>query len=79
MLTTKEYTLLLGNGCDDVKILPNTPIEPFEGDYTVTAYARLVDDETKEIVMLHPGQKIKGVGTVEKPKVKRRRKVNNVD
>lgn len=68
MLITKEFSLLYGQGCDDRRILPGTPFEPFEGEYIVSAYARIRDEETGEIITLTPGQRISGVGTIEEPK-----------
>ncbi len=70
MYTTREYTRLVGNGCDDVTIKPNVEFKAFEGNYTVTSYARIKDTESDEVIILKPGDKIKGVGKVVKPKTK---------
>ena len=75
--TTREYTRLIGNSCDDVTITPNTEFKAFEGDYTVTCYALIKDTESDEVIILKPGDKIKGVGKVVKPKPKRKRKVSD--
>ena len=75
--TTREYTRLVGNGCEDVTIKPNVEFKSFEGDYTVTSYARIRNTESDEIITLKPGDRIKGVGMVVKPKAKRKRKVSN--
>ena len=75
MFTTREYTRLVGNGCGDVTITPNKEFKAFEGDYTVTCYANIKNTETDEFIILKPGDKIKGIGKVEKPK--RKRKVND--
>ena len=82
MLITKEFSLLYGQDCEDKRIVPGTPFEPFEGNYIVSAYARIRDEETGEIITLTPGQRITGVGKVpakteEKPKPKRKRKVKD--
>ena len=74
MYSTREYTRLVGNGCDDVTIKPNVEFKAFEGDYTVTSYALIKDTESDEVIILKPGDKIKGVGKVVKPKLKRKRK-----
>ena len=83
MLITKEFTLLYGQGCEDRRIIPGIPFEPFEGEYIVSAYARIRDKETGEIITLTPGERISGVGKVEKqepikaePKPKRKKKVD---
>ncbi len=66
MYTTREYTLLKGDGCDDVTIKPNTEFKAFEGDYTVTCYANIKNTETDEVIILKPGDKIKGISKVIK-------------
>ena len=68
MYTTREYTRLIGNGCDDVTINPNTEFKAFEGDYTVTCYALIKDTESDEVIILKPGDKVKGVGKIESGK-----------
>ena len=75
MYTTREYTRLAGNGCNDVTIKPNVEFKAFEGDYTVTCYALIKDTESDEVIILKPGDKIKGIGKVVKPKPKRKKKV----
>lgn len=77
MLTTREYTRLYAPDGSSRDIKPNVEFEPFEGEYTVGSYARIRDTETDEIITLLPGQKITSVGTVAKPKPKRKRKVKN--
>jgi len=72
MYTTNEYTVLLGQECEDVTIYPNKPFEAFEGDYIVSNFARIVNPDTKEVINLAPGSRIKGVGEVKKPKRKRK-------
>jgi len=77
MLITKEFSLLIGQGCEDRKILPGIPFEPFEGNYTVASYVRLKDDVTGEVFILSPGEKITSVGRVRKPKSKRKTRVKD--
>ncbi len=77
MYTTREYTRLVGNGCEDVTITPNKEFKAFEGDYTVTCYANIKNTETDEVIILKPGDKIKGIGRVVKPKPMRKRKVTD--
>lgn len=81
MLVTKEYSLLLGQDCEDKRILPGTPFEPFEGKYIVSSYARIKDEESGDVYVIKPGDKITGVGVVEKPKPKpkARRKVKDAE
>lgn len=70
MYYTSEYSVLRNNGeGEDIVIKPNTPFNAFEGDYTVTSFARVRDSETNEIVTeLAAGQNTKGVGIIPKPK-----------
>ncbi len=77
MLVTREYTMLYSKDGNHLKILPNVEFKPFEGNYTVGSYARIRDSETGEITTLRPGQEITGIGKVEKPKPKRKRKVKD--
>ena len=79
MLVTREYTRLFSTDGEDRLIKPNIEFAPFEGEYTVGSYARIRDTETGEIITLLPGQKITGIGTVEKPKPKRKRKVKDAE
>ena len=75
MLITKEYSLLVGqNGCADRRILPGVEFEPFEGDYIVSSYARIKYVDSSIHITIKPGERIKGIGTIEKPKRKRKAK-----
>ena len=76
MYITNEYTVLKGIDGKDVTIKPGVPFEAFEGEFTVTSYARVVNVETKEVeIVLAPGAKVKGVGKMAevKPKATRKR------
>ncbi len=66
MYTTREYTRLAGIRCEDVTITPNKEFKAFEGDYIVTCYANIKNTETDEVIILKPGDRIKGIGNVVK-------------
>jgi len=70
MFITNEYSHLIGNDCEDVILIPNKKFEAFEGDYIVTAYARILDANKNEI-FLQAGEKIKGIGKVRKTRKKK--------
>ena len=62
MYYTREYCVLAGE--QEVILKPNTPFEAFGGDYLVTAAAHIRDESDKIVMILQPGQKIKGIGEV---------------
>ena len=72
MYYTNEYTVLTSNNGGEDKILkPNIPFQAFEGDYTVTAFARVKNSITNETIgELQAGQKTTGVGVVPKKTIK---------
>lgn len=62
-LITNEYTVLINKSGNDVTIRPNTPFDPINGDFVVSASAIIRNNATGDIVeVLQPGQTIKGVG-----------------
>ena len=65
MYRTNEYTVLIGEK-SNITIFPNIEFYPFEGEYTVSNFARVVNTETKEVFELMPGQKLNGLGKVKK-------------
>lgn len=69
-LYTNEYTVLMDKQNNkEIVIKPNIEFEPFEGttEYVVSAYARVLDSNTREqVVILNSGETIKGIGTVVK-------------
>ena len=73
MYITNEYTVLIGEK-DNITIYPNKEFAPFEGEYTVSNFARVTDLDTKEWFNLMPGQKLNGLGKVKK-KISRKKKV----
>jgi len=75
MFVTNEYSRLYGIGCDDVVLLPNQPFEAFKGKYKVDAYARILDEDGKDIAKIQAGDIIEGVGEI---KIKRTRKKKEV-
>ena len=70
MFVTNEYSRLYGIDCDDVVLLPNQPFEAFKGEYKVGAYARILDEDGKDIMKLQAGDIIEGIGIVPKLKIK---------
>ena len=77
MFTTNEYSRLVGNDCKDVVLLPNKPFEAFKGDYVVSTYARILNEDGKEVVRLQAGENIKGIGKVKRTR-KRVKDVNKL-
>jgi hypothetical protein len=55
MLITNEYTTLVKDG-EVIRILPNKEFDTIPKGYTVTAFARVYDMNTKETILLNPGQ-----------------------
>jgi len=65
MFVTNEYSCLIGNDCEDVVLIPNKKFEAFEGKYKVSAYARVLDEDGKEVAQLQAGDIIHGIGEVK--------------
>ena len=77
MFKTNEYSVLRGNGCDDVTLIPNKPFKAFEGNYVVSAYARILDADGKQVMILQAGEHIKGVGKTKRTRKKKEVKDGN--
>ena len=77
LFVTNEYSVLRGNKCKDVTLLPNQPFGAFEGNYVVTAYARILDEDGKDVVKLQAGEHIKGIGKVKRTRKKKEAKDGN--
>lgn len=76
MYYTKEYTKLITPDGGEIKLLPNVMFAPFEGEFTVTCSARILNKEDNSFYrQLSPGEKITGIGEMPKPKRKRKKKV----
>jgi len=79
MFRSNEYSRLRNNSNgEDVIILPNEKFEAFEGNYTVTSYARVLGDDGSQL-FLRSGDVIKGIGTVKKKRAKRKVVQNGKD
>ena len=68
MFYTTEYTVLVKDGKEEMKLLPNVPFEEVPAGLLVTAYALIREVESDDIVAaLEPGKvtpHIKGVATI---------------
>ncbi len=73
MFYTNEYTVLYDNkGENNVVLKPNITFNAFEGDFTVSSFARIKSRETNKIILeLQAGSKTTGVGTVVKRRVRK--------
>ena len=77
MFVTNEYSVLRGNKCNDVTLIPNKHFDAFVGDYVVSAYARILDEDGNEVVRLQAGQNIKGIGKIKRTRKKKEVKDGN--
>ncbi|TET76522.1 MAG: hypothetical protein E3J43_06920 [Candidatus Heimdallarchaeota archaeon] len=75
MFVINEYTRLCGIGCGDIILLPNQPFEAFEGKYKVSAYARVLDKNGKDIIKLQAGDIISDIGEVKAKRTYKKKKV----
>ena len=69
-LITNEYTVLYNQGeGEDVKIFPNIPFEPIEGNFRVSSYALIKENKEKGKVVqiIKPGQLVKRIGQPKEP------------
>jgi len=76
MFVTNEYSRLYGDGCDDIILLPNQPFEAFKGKYKVSAYARVLDKDGKEVIQLQAGDIIEGIGEIKK-RIRKKKEVKD--
>jgi len=74
MFITNEYSRLCGIDCDDIVLLPNQPFEAFKGKYKVSAYARILDANGKDVIKLQAGDIINGIGEAKAKRIYKKKK-----
>ncbi|TET78899.1 MAG: hypothetical protein E3J43_04100 [Candidatus Heimdallarchaeota archaeon] len=66
---------MYGIDCADVILLPNQPFEAFKGKYKVSAYARVLDKDGKDVIKLQAGDIINGIGEAKAKRIYKKKKV----